>query len=429
MRMPTVHVVGAGLAGLAAAVQLVKSGANVALYEAAGQAGGRCRSYYEPALDIAIDNGNHLILSGNRETMNYAGLIGARDQLVGPAEAEFAFVDLIAQEHWTLRPNKGRLPWWIWSPSRRVPGTRAADYLSVGRLLFGGKQALISDTIACSGVLYERLLKPVLLAALNTEPEAASAGLAAAIIRETLALGGTACRPLIAERGLSHALINPAVRTVKRAGGSVQLGRRLRSFRFQDNSVALLDFGDEQIAVRDEDCVILAVPSWVAASLVPDLSVPTIQRAIVNGHFRYDAPDTIPSMLGVIGGAVEWIFTFPGRISITVSAADRLLETPREELAATFWKDIQAATGIGSPLPSWQVIKEKRATFAALPSEEAKRPPPVTAWRNLVLAGDFTATALPATIEGAIRSGFRAAALSDLSRAAARDRIASGKIL
>jgi hypothetical protein len=260
-------------------------------------------------------------------------------------------------------------------------------------------------------LLYERLWKPLLLAALNTEPADASAQLAAAIVWETLALGGNACRPLLAKEGLSSVFVDPALRTIEQSGAPITFGFNLRRIQFDHQRVAALDFGDQQIAVGAHDSVVLAVPSWVAGRLIPNLQVPTVQRAIVNGHFKLDVPPHVPAMLGVIGGVVEWIFAFPGRIATTISGADWLIEQPRERLAMVLWKDVQAATGISAPLPPWQIIKEKRATFAALPSEEAKRPPPRTAWCNLTLAGDFTATGLPATIEGAIRSGFRAADL------------------
>jgi hypothetical protein len=121
--------------------------------------------------------------------------------------------------------------------------------------------------------------------------------------------------------------------------------------------------------------------------------------------------------LGVIGGTVEWIFAFPDRVSITISGADRLLDIPREILIETLWRDVQAAAGIKAPLPPWQIIREKRATFAATPEEDAKRPGPETRLANCFLAGDWTATGLPATIEGSIRSGNRAATLAEKSRA------------
>jgi hydroxysqualene dehydroxylase len=99
-------------------------------------------------------------------------------------------------------------------------------------------------------------------------------------------------------------------------------------------------------------------------------------------------------------------------LSVTISGADRLLDVPRDALAQTLWQEVAKVTGLAATLPPWQIIKERRATFAALPAQDAKRPCAVTAWRNLLLAGDWTATGLPATIEGAIRSGNRAADLA-----------------
>jgi predicted NAD/FAD-dependent oxidoreductase len=112
----------------------------------------------------------------------------------------------------------------------------------------------------------------------------------------------------------------------------------------------------------------------------------------------------------VIGGTAQWIFAFPDRLSVTVSDAASIIDLDRETLARRFWSDIAAVHGLPDELPPWRIIKERRATFAATPEQDAKRPGPVTRWRNLAVAGDWTATGLPATIEGAIRSGRAAAA-------------------
>jgi hypothetical protein len=146
--------------------------------------------------------------------------------------------------------------------------------------------------------------------------------------------------------------------------------------------------------------------------MLPGLTAPGEFRAILSAHFRVAPPPDIALITGVIGGTAEWIFAFPDRISVTVSNADRLMDRDREELAALCWRDVAAVCGLPGTLPPWQIVKERRATFAATPEQEAKRPGARTQWRNLTLAGDWTATGLPACIEGAVRSGQHAAELA-----------------
>jgi squalene-associated FAD-dependent desaturase len=396
---------------LSAALKLSAQGRSVVVHEATAFAGGRCRSYHDAAVGMTIDNGNHLLLSGNHAALSYLRDIGAADRLIGPPHAEFPFADLASGERWILRFHDGRLPLWIFDSKRRVPGTRALDYLALARLLWPPDGRTVGEVIACEGPLYRRLVEPLLLAALNIAPPQGSATLASAVIRETLAAGGQACRPLLAREGLGATLIEPALVTLQRRGADVQFEHQLRAIRFGTKRVDALDFGGETVALAADDAVVLAVPPYTAASLIRGLDVPTEFRAIVNAHFRIDPPRGQPPILGVINGTVEWIFAFPGRVSVTISAGDRLIDTPREELAKTIWADVASVTGLPAALPPWQIVRERRATFAATPEQDAKRPGAETAWRNLVIAGDWTRTGLPATIEGAIRSGYRAAGL------------------
>jgi len=405
----TIHIIGAGLSGLSAALKLSARGESVVVHEATAFAGGRCRSYHDATLGMTIDNGNHLLLSGNRAALDYLRSIGAADRLVGPAKAEFNFADLASHERWTLRFNDGRLPLWILSSRRRVPGTGVLDYLPLMRLLRPPPGKAVGDVIACDGLLYKRLVEPLLLAALNIDPPHGAARLASAVIRETLAAGGRACRPLLARDGLGATMIEPALAALQQRGGGLRLEHQLRAMCFADARVEALDFGGEAVTLAADDAVILAVPPYAASALVSGLDVPTEFRAIVNAHFRIEPPPGAPPIVGVLNGMVEWIFTFPGRVSVTISAGDRLLDTARDVLAKTIWDEVASVTGLPAALPPWQIVRERRATFAATPAQDAKRPGATTRWRNLVLAGDWTDTGLPATIEGAIRSGQRAA--------------------
>jgi hydroxysqualene dehydroxylase len=407
----TVHIIGAGISGLSAAVRLANANYRVQVHEATQQAGGRCRSYFDAATSLTIDNGNHLLLSGNRHALAYARSIGTEAGLVGPERAQFPFVDLGTGQRWQLDLGTGRLPLWVFDQTRRVPDTGLLDYFALMPLIWAAESKLVGDAIRCKGTLYQRLVQPLLLAALNVDPPEGSAGLAGAVVRETLLAGGQACRPLIARDGLSAVLIEPAIKLLQEKGASIRFGHELREFAMSADSVGQLKFGDDTVTVEPGDAVVMAVPPRAASSLLPGLKTPSKFRAIVNAHFRIDPPKDMPPILGIIGGLVEWLFAFPQRLSITVSNADRLVDMPREELARAIWRDICKAAGVQGELPPWQIVRERRATFEATPEQNTLRPGASTNWRNLFLAGDWTDTGLPATIEGSVRSGDRAADL------------------
>ena len=410
--MTKVRVIGGGLAGLAAAVRLAERGVRVELSEAAAQAGGRCRSYFDPQLGAVIDNGNHLVMSGNRAVYEYARLIGSEDRLTGPDDAVFDFYDMADKTRWRLHPNLGPLPWWIAAPGRRVPGTKTADYVALAGLMRPKADQRVDQAISCEGPVWRRLMQPFLLAALNTQPEGGAATLAAAVVRETLAKGGAAYRPRIAEPTLAAAFVDPALAYLLAHRGEVKLGRRLRGLTFDGDHIASLAFVDGGEAISADERVILAVPPWVAKDLLPDLSAPDAFTAIVNGHFKVAPPAGSPAITGVVGGTVEWVFAFGDRVSVTISGADHLIDLDRETLATRLWAEVAEVLDLPPALPPWQIVKEKRAAFAATVEQDRKRPEAKTQHPNLILAGDWTQTGLPATIEGAVRSGFKAADLA-----------------
>ncbi len=411
-RFARVHVVGAGMAGLAAAVKLADAGVEVVLHEAAPQAGGRCRSYFDTTLGCRIDNGNHLLLSGNRATMSYLAAVGAEDTLTGPAEPAFPFLDLATGERWVLRPGTGRLPWWLLDRRRRIPGTRLRDYGEALRLRAATPDQTVVDVLDRQSPMFRRFWRPLTVAALNTLSREASAVMLARVVAETFARGGAACRPLVPREGLSESLVDPALAHLGKLGAEVRFADRLRGLELNGGTARALGFERANEALREDEAAVLAVPAPVATRLVPGLTAPEEFRAIVNAHYRVAVPDTAPFFVGIIGGTAEWVFRKRAVLSVTVSAADRLVEVPADELSLRLWRDVEQAYELpAQPVPPAQIVKERRATFAATPAEIARRPPQRTQWHNLVLAGDWTDTGLPATIEGAIRSGQAAADL------------------
>jgi len=414
--MRTVHVVGGGLAGLAAAMRASKTGCRVALYEAAGHAGGRCRSFHEAALDCEIDNGNHLLLTGNTAAAAFIRETGAEDRFDVPAKAEIPFLDLRSGERWTIRPNSGPFPWWLFCRDRRVPGSRPRDYLAAMRL----RNATATDTVAAlladQKALYERFWEPVAVAALNTPANMATARLLWPVFAETFGRGGKHARPRFARRGLSDALVEPALALLRRRGVEVRFGARLRALHKTDGRCDRLEFGTETVTVGPSDSVILAVTAPQAGALLPDLPVPENFHAIVNVHYRLTVSPPERNrhpILGLIGGVAEWLFLRGDVASVTVSAADALAEESADDIAAKVWKNVAQALEVTAEMPRFRVVKERRATFSQTPETERRRPDTGPYSGNLLLAGDWTNTGLPATIEGAIRSGFRAAELLD----------------
>lgn len=406
-----VHIVGAGLAGLSAALQLTLMGEKVFLHESAPYAGGRCRSYFDRALDCAIDNGNHLVLSGNVAVRDYLDLSGAENTVTRLSEPLFPFADLRTGERWTVRMNNGRMPWWIFDPARRVKGTRPLDYFSALRFLSAGEDDTVAKKMNAQSLLTQRLWEPMAISALNTEPAAASARLLRNVVAQSFAAGGHACQPLLPKRGLSETFVNPCLSTLRAHGAVVTFGRRLRALDVgPGNRVKSLLFSDCTIDIGPEDWVILAVPAWVAQDLIPGLTAPDSFRSIVNIHYRVEAPTNPAGFTGLVNGLAEWAFVKPGVVSVTISLADRYDEPDNDKWAMAVWDDLALLFDLDrNKMPPWRVVREKRATFAATPAQDRKRPRSYIGWDNLALAGDWTATELPSTIEGALRSGMKAA--------------------
>jgi squalene-associated FAD-dependent desaturase len=411
--MARTHIIGAGLAGLSAAVRLASAGRKVALYEAGPQAGGRCRSYFDEVLGRRIDNGNHFLMSGNRSALSYLDLIGAGRSLVGPAEAGFPFVDLGTGARWAVTPNRGPLPFWLLDRKRRVPGSRLADYLTGLKIMRARPGETVAALVGGNEALFRRFWEPLTVAALNTEADQAAAELLWPVLKETFARGAAFCRPLVAREGLSESFIEPALAWLALKGARLATGSRVRAIGFAEDRAISLDLPGGAVMLDPGDDMILAVPPAVAETLLPGLVVPTEYRAIVNAHFRLDTalPDDEVRILGVIGGAAEWVVRRHDLASVTISAATRFVDIEADMLARRLWADVAASLNLGGmALPAWRIVKEKRATFAQTPAQIRRRPGAATRWRNLALAGDWTDTGLPATIEGAIRSGETAAA-------------------
>lgn len=393
------YVIGAGLAGLAAALRLLDQGRAVTVLEASPHLGGRCRSYVDPDLGL-IDNGTHALTAANPTALGLLDRLGVRERW-RPSEGDaLQIVDLEANHLLALRP-------------------RLRDFGALGlrphhllRLL--GPDRPVASLFDPASRVHRNLIEPLTVAALNTGTDQASSRLLRRVFLEAWR-GPHALVPLVAERGLGPDLVEPLAEAIRRLGGVISTGARVRGIALSGAHAQKLDRGDETVALGPGDRIILALPPTETERLTGQ-DFGFHYSPIVNAHFALvGAPAARPRMLGVLGAASQWILTRDRIASVTVSAADGLAGEPAEAIAARLWADVRAAlrlVGSGTPeMPLAQrIVKERRATIRQTPG--LRRPGAATAWSNVFLAGDWTDTGLPATIEGALRSGVEAARLA-----------------
>ncbi len=410
-------MIGGGLAGLSAALTLADAGRRVTLHEAGPACGGRCRSYDDRVLGTRLDNGNHLILSGNRDTFAYLRRLGTEKTLGGPDRPIFPFIDLGTGERWTLQLSRGRIPWWVLRSRARVPGTALAEHVALLRILRAGPDQTVAACLR-SGKLADRLLTPLSIAILNTMPDRGSAALLASVFRDSLMRGGQACIPAFPREGLSESFVDPALTALASLGAEVRCASRIGALHREGGRVIALAGPDGPLGLDPGDEIVLAVPAAVAATLLPEVAAPDAFESIVNLHFRTDLTGQVPAIaearfVGLVNSMAEWVFLKDGVVSVTISAANRFEHLDPDAMTASIWRDVVASLGLpgDAVMPPSRVVRERRATFEATPMQQQRRPTAKTSVANVTLAGDWTATGLPATIEGAIRSGRTAAGL------------------
>jgi len=407
-----VHVIGAGMAGLSAAVRLVHAGLDVSVHETAKQAGGRCRSFFDNALDATIDNGTHLLLSGNREVLAYVDLIGGRAALCETPRAAFDFKDLSTGQGWCVdlgASHAGSLIRWLLDPRRQPPGLKPFTFARDLWALSRDRSRNVADCVDVSSELFRTFWRPLCLAVLNAEPSEGAARLLWAVLRDTVLKGGAFAKPVLAPNGLGAALVDPARALLSARAVDVHFQRRVTGLDGDGARVGTIRFSNAAEVLGESDAVILAVPHHNVSGLVAGIETPRGAQSILNVHYRVAQPVEAPRMLGIVGGEVEWLFQRGAVVSVTISGANAWMDKDTDAIAHTLWPEVAKALGEhGEPL-AHRVIKERRATFVATPAALAQRPNTRTHLNNLYLAGDWTDTGLPATLESAVKSGRLAA--------------------
>ncbi len=396
--MTAIHVIGGGVAGLAGALALARAGRLVVLHEAAPMAGGRAR-----ALADGTDNGTHALVGANTAALRFLERIGARAHWVEPEPDGLPVLD--CADGSARRIALSPLAWW--RASRRPVGASFSALMAMARMASPWRDEPVAQAMAAHPDFHRGFVDPLVVATLNTPSTEASSARLGQVLRR---LGGPgATRLYVAERGLGPDMVEPALDAFRAAGGEIRFNSRLRGIEVADNRVEALIL-DARIHA---DAVLLAVPPWEAARLLPGLPVPEAHAPIVNLHFAWEGPGPA-RFIGMLGALCQWVLVRPTGVSVTVSAGDAEAEQSVDELAPRAWAEIlRAVAAFGIPgewpivPPRCRVVKEKRATPRHTPGEPIA--PPRMPLRNLALAGDYTWPWLPATIDAAIRSGEAAA--------------------
>ena len=423
---PQIAVIGGGYAGLACAVELVRKGARVAVFERASVLGGRARLVEKDGL--SVDNGQHLLLGAYSETLRLLRSVGVRPSvfhsapldLYYPGKFRLTAASLPAPLH--LAVGLLRAQSMDWSERRaclrfiqhlKAQRFRLPVHLTVSQLL---------DNATQPERLRRFLWEPLCVAALNTPADEASARVFATVLRDTLAAGASASELLIPKVDLSELFPVPAARWLGRNRGQVYTTEAISRI-VPDGARYQLE-GDPVAARRFDHVVVATAPYHAAPLLAPfDALAPLVDtlnalrhEPILTTYLQYDASVRLPApMIGHAGGLAEWYFDRgqtggpAGLIAAVISATGPHLALPRRELELAIHNALETVLDRRLPTPDGILtITEKRATFACRPG--IKRPSVSTAQRGLWLAGDYVDGPYPATLEGAVRAGTRCAA-------------------
>lgn len=423
---PRVAIVGAGYAGLAAAVELADAGIGVDLFEASKTLGGRARGVIIDGQPL--DNGAHLLVGAYSETLRLMQRVGSPADALKrmPLRLEIAgCFRLVAPKGW---PAPLHLAWAILTAQGLGPSDKLAAISFMRKWQACGfriaSDQSVSELVAPQPERLRRFLwEPLCLAALNTPAHDASARIFLNVLRDSLASRRAASDLLLPATDLSSLFPEPASRWLTKRGAVIHRSTRIGTIR------AELSEGREHYFLGKfgpyRQVIVAVAPQHAVALLggLPGLTALREQLAalhwqpIVTCYLRYPVRFALPApMIGSNSGFAQWLFDRhtlcgqPGVIAAVISGHGRHEELDAEALAMQIDADVRCIVP-GLPAPEWhRIVTEKRATFACTP--HLKRPRAETPLPGLILAGDYVEGDYPATLEGAVRSGIEAARMA-----------------
>jgi len=433
-----VLIIGGGFAGLAAGVALTEAGKRVCLLEQKPHLGGRARSFRDPTTGSVVDNGQHLFMGCYHSTIHFLTTLGTLDRLHFQPRLAVPFLDRDGRLSRLDCPDWAA-PWHLllgvlrsgsFSFGQKVEVLRLGkDLRNAGRKSAPAADESVTTWLGRRGQsegLQHNFWDLLCIAAMNEDPRIASAQLFERVLRLALFSSPADSRLGIARVGLSDCYTAAAAAYIKARGGCVQTGRGVKQLLIAEGVCRGVDLGSGE---KIEGVPVIAAVPWhqLAAVLPGDLlrTEPFFAAAlalrpapIISINLWFDAPITDLEFVGLRGTTIQWLFdksrilsADDHYVSLVLSGAHEHVSRSKEELLAIALREL------GEMLPAVRkvkllhalVIKERYATFSPSPEAEPLRPPARTPIRGLFLAGDWTATGLPATIEGAVQSGYTAA--------------------
>jgi hydroxysqualene dehydroxylase len=431
-----VLIIGSGFAGLAAGVALAETGRPVRLLEQNRYLGGRARSFRDAATGSVVDNGQHILMGCYRSTLRFLAAIGAADQIRFQAGLKVSFLEAGG------RLTEFRCPW-LPAPlhvfagvllSRSFSFREKMEVVKLGHALRSGKarpdgfdRMTVDQWLAALGQsegLRKNFWNLLAIAAMNEDPQLASAALFERVLRLALFSSPADSRIGVPRRGLSECYTQAAETFIRQHGGSVELGRGVRSVEIEGDRVTGVRLSSGECI--EAEGVISAVPWFALREILPQeaLAHPFFSglkllepAPIVSIDLWFDPPLTQLDFAGLRGTTIQWVFSKPGGsgksppyVSLVLSGAHAHVNRSKEELVAMAVRELGELlpAASGAQVVRALVIKERLATFSPRPGSERHRPAARTPVRGFYLAGDWTDTGLPATIEGAVKSGYTA---------------------
>ena len=420
--MKKIVVIGGGFAGLSSASFLSNTGFKIELLEASPKLGGRAYSFVDIETGAVIDNGQHILMGCYKETLKFFKLIGAENKLSKQSHLSLNMV----KKNFKLCPLTASGFLYPFNLLSAVINYSAfSSYEKLLFIKFFGKLYLYTDDELKKLTVFEWLLKEkqtqnliksfweiLAIAALNTDIKKASAMIFATVLKEIFFRGNNASVIILPSLGLTETYCDDALRFIGGKEGSISFSEPVIKLNVQDNVIK--EIVTTKSVISGFDFVITAIPLYALKKILTEEHfLPGLEfnySSLLTVHLFLKENRFVNTFYGLIDSPVQWVFNKGSHLTVVISNADKFIDGSKEEIIELILSELNKYILLeGNEIKTYKIIKEKRAAF--IPSNDIldKRPSPYTPFKNLFLAGDWTNTGLPATIESAVKSGKLAA--------------------